>query len=73
MSRCFHGAGNARIAATRTIVASTPLHPDSIDTANPFTVLFRTLPVAITFGSKNVTSRALTAASVLVHGTTKYS
>ena len=55
------------------MVASTPLHPDSIDTANPFAVLCSTLPAASTFGSKNVTRRALSAASVLVHGTTKYS
>ena len=50
ISRRFHGAGNARIAATRTIVASTPLQPDSIDTAKPFAVLCSTLPVATTTG-----------------------
>ena len=49
-SRCFHGAGNARIAATSTIVASTPLQPASIDTAKPLAVLCSTLPVATTFG-----------------------
>src|SRR5215467_1937876 len=73
ISRLFHGAGKARIAATRTIVASTPLQPDSIDTAKPFALLCSTLPVATTPGSNSVTSPALAAAIVLVHGTTKCS
>ena len=54
----FHGAGNASIAASSTIVASTPLQPASIETANPLAVLRRTLPVATTSGSNSVTSHA---------------
>jgi hypothetical protein len=49
-----------------------PLHPASIETAKPFTVLRRTLPAAATLGSNSVTSHALIAASASVHGTTKY-
>ena len=68
----LHGAGNASIAASSTIVASTPLQPASIDTAKPFVVLRSTLPAATTLGSISVTIHALIAASALVHGTTKY-
>ena len=57
MSR--HGAGNATIAATSTIVASMPLQPASIETAKPFAVLRITLPIAATLGSITVTSHAL--------------
>ena len=49
------------------------MQPASIDTAKPFVVLRMTLPVAITLGSNTVTSQVVIAASVLVHGTTKYS
>src|SRR6266571_7339665 len=66
----FHGAGNARIADTSTIVASTPLHPASIDTAKPLLLLCSSLPSAITPGSKSWMISALIAASVSVHGTT---
>src|SRR5436853_3470888 len=66
----FHGAGNARIAATSTIVASTPLHPASIETAKPLLVLCRTFPWDRTCGSNSLTMPALIAANVFVHGTT---
>src|SRR5439155_14426694 len=68
----FHGAGNARIAATSTIVASTPLHPASIDTAKPLVPLCSSFPSANTPGSKTLTIPALMAASVSVHGTTNH-
>src|SRR5215471_10611824 len=62
-------AGKASIAATRTMVASTPLQPASMVTANPF-ALCNTLPCASTCGSNHLTRPALSAASVSVHGTT---
>src|SRR5215471_15219210 len=62
-------AGKASIAATRTMVASTPLQPASMETANPF-ALCNTLPCASTCGSNHLTRPALIAASVSVHGTT---
>src|SRR5262245_47152704 len=71
--RCRHGAGNARMAASSTSVASTPLQPASIDTAKPLVALRITLPLAITLGSNSVTIDVEIAASAFVHGTTKYS
>src|SRR5947208_8407467 len=69
-SLCFQGDGNASIAATRTIVASTPLQPASIDTANPLVVERKILPAAVTPGSNPVTNMAETCASAPVHGST---
>jgi hypothetical protein len=43
-----------------------------METANPFAALRNTLPLAVTPGSKTVTSHALIAASASVQGTTKY-
>ncbi len=72
MNLCFHGAGNASIAASSTSVASTPLHPASIDTAKPLVELRITLPVAITLASNSVTSDVEIAASAFVQGTTNH-
>src|SRR5256886_7767849 len=72
-SLCRHGAGNASIAATSTIVASTPLHPASIDTANPFAVERNTLPADTTLLSNSVTVQADTRASAVVQGTANQS
>src|SRR5215467_11597891 len=72
MSLRFHDAGKASIAAIRTIVASTPLQPASIDTANPLAVFCRTFPCETTCGSNTLTMPAEMAARVSVHGTTNH-
>ena len=69
---CFHGAGNARIAASSTIVASTPLHPASIDTAKPLFAELMTLPLACTLPSKRVTSDVEIVASLAVQSSTNH-
>src|SRR5450631_3993682 len=73
ISWCFHDAGKARIAATRTIVASTPLQPASIETAKPLLTLCSTLPCASTSESNILTIPADMAARRFVHGTTNHS
>src|SRR5450432_418623 len=72
ISLCFHDAGKASIAATRTSVASTPLQPASIDTAKPLPALCNTLPCASTCESKILTMPAEMAARLFVHGTTNH-
>src|SRR5665213_1598544 len=69
----FQGAGYASIAASSTIVASTPLQPASMDTAKPFDVLRMMRPVATTSWSNSVTSHVEICASVTVHGATNHS
>ena len=44
MKRCLHGAGKAKIAANRMMMASTPLQPRSIATPQATDVLWMTLP-----------------------------
>src|SRR5512135_1249832 len=63
-------AGKATIAATSTRVASTPLQPASIDTANaPFAALM-TLPLVRTPGSNVWISAVATRATASVQGAT---
>src|SRR6185312_9829745 len=70
-SRCAHGAGNARIAATSTSVASTPLQPASIDTANGLVDDAITLPCVVIVASNVRISPADADATASVHGVTK--
>src|SRR5258706_11509344 len=70
--RCFHGAGYARIAASRTIIASRPLHPERIVTANPFACEYSVAPTTATAGSKARATHVATCATASVHGPTTH-
>src|SRR5690348_833471 len=70
--RCGHGAANASIAATSTSVASTPLHPASIDTANGVAEELITLPLVAIVASNTRISAADADATASVHGVTSH-
>src|SRR6185437_7889176 len=64
------GAGNASIAAARTSVASTPLQPDSIETANGLADEPITFPRVVIVASNARISAADVEATASVHGVT---
>src|SRR6476620_501398 len=68
--RWGHGAGKASIAATSTSVASTPLQPASMATANGLAFEPMTLPDVVIDASNVRISAHDTRATVYVHGVT---
>ena len=68
----LNGAGNANMAENRIITASSPLQPRSIRTPKPETLSRITLPVAITFSSKDCTIQTLISAIIDVNGRMTY-
>ena len=67
-SLCFHGEGNAAMAATRMMTASMPSQPGAIATAKPLLWLWITMPCEMTSSSNNWTRNALTWARTPVNG-----
>ena len=64
----FRDAGKATMPAISTMAASTPLHPASIETANPVVASRSTRPCAMTVSSKGSTTAVLIVASMPVNG-----
>jgi hypothetical protein len=65
-SRWPQVAGKAKTPAMRTIEASTPLQPASMETANPETESLKTLPLLMTVSSNGrITDAAIHARNVV--------
>ena len=71
ITRCFHDAGKASMAAMSIMAASTPLQPDPTESAKPLVVLCRTLPKTATRRSENVIRSAMIRGSAWDYGTTR--